>query len=78
MTGTHAEHYAALYAPTSEDVRRLLPDVADNLHGQLSELSARPTIDGCDRLAASLGGAQTGIRKLREALIREGCGDGSR
>lgn len=78
MTAAKGAQYAALYAPRSEDLRRLLPDVAENLHGQLCELSARPTLDGCDRLSASLGGAQTGIRKLRESLEREGRGDGSR
>ena len=71
-----AAAYAALYAPTAESIRTALPDVADGLHAQLCELSVRPTVDGCDRLAANLGGAQTAIRKLREALIREGSGDG--
>lgn len=68
--------YASLYAPTAESIRTSLPEVADGLHAQLCELSVRPTVDGCDRLAANLGGAQTAIRKLREALIREGSGDG--
>ena len=71
-----AEVYASLYAPTAVSIRTALPDVGDNLQAQLYELATRPTVDGCDRLAANLGGAQTAIRKLREALIREGSGDG--
>lgn len=77
MTGHNAAaQYAAQYAPTSDDLRRTLPDVADGLHAQLCELSARPTPDGCDRLAINLAGAQSAVRKLREALIREGGAGG--
>jgi len=71
-----AEHYAALYAPTADELRRTLPDVGDGLSAQLHELSARPTADGCDRLAINLAGAQSAVRKLREALIREGGSHG--
>lgn len=73
---SQAEHYAALYAPASQDLRRLLPDVGDALQAQFHELSARPCLDRCDRLAMSLAGAQTTLRKFREALDREGRGNG--
>lgn len=76
ISGDAAARYAALYAPLSEDLRKALPDVADGLHGQLSELSARPTVQDCDRVSINLAGAQTAVRKLREALIREGGSDG--
>lgn len=67
-----AAQYAALYAPTSNDLRRTLPDIADGLHTHLCELSVAPTSEGCDRLAIQLSGAQSAVRKLREALEREG------
>ncbi|MGH8074972.1 MAG: hypothetical protein ACREO4_13040 [Lysobacter sp.] len=77
MTGPEeAARYAALYAPARDDLLRALPDVADGLHAQLIELHKRPSADRCDRLSINLAGAQTAVRKLREALIREGSGDG--
>lgn len=71
-----AARYAALYAPLSEDLRKALPEVAVGLHAQLSDLSARPTVEGCDRVAINLAGTQTAVRKLREALLREGGSNG--
>jgi len=76
MNPSPAEQYAALYAPTSADLRRTLPDVGEGLSAQLQELSAHPTPDGCDRLAINLAGAQSAVRKLREALLREGGSHG--
>jgi hypothetical protein len=64
--------YAALYAPSSDELRRQLPDIGENLGTQLSELSARPSLDRCDRIAASLTGVQLTVQKLREAMVREG------
>lgn len=73
MTGPDAAaYYAALYAPTREDLCKALPEAADVIRSQLCELSARPTPDGCDRLSISLAGLQSAVRKLHEALIREG------
>lgn len=77
MTGANAAaQYAALYAPTSDDLRRTLPDVVEGLSAQLRELSERPHPEACDRLSANLAGAQTTVRKLREALLREGGSHG--
>lgn len=67
-----AAAYAALYAPTSEDLRRLLPEIGETLAAQLAELCRSPTIQRCDDLAINLTGAQAQVRKLREALAREG------
>lgn len=76
MTGpADAARLAAHYAPSVDDITRTLPDAADGLHAQLIELHKRPTPERCDRLSANLAGAQTALRKLREALIREGSGD---
>lgn len=73
---TAATQYAALYAPTSDELRRTLAYIAEGLHAPLCELSARPTPEGCDRLAINLAGAQSAVRKLHEALIREGGAGG--
>lgn len=70
-----AEVQAARFMPAAEDLRRMLPDVADRLHAQLGELSVRPTLDSCDRMVNSLAGAQAAVRTFREALAREGSAD---
>lgn len=68
---TAIEHLRALYAPGVEELRRPLSEAADGLHAQLCELSARPTRDKCDRLAANLDGARRHVLRLGEALGRE-------
>lgn len=75
MTGQDAARLAAFCAPSVDDITRILPDAADGLHAQLIELHKRPTPERCDSLSANLAGAQTALRSLRAALIREGSGD---
>jgi hypothetical protein len=76
MTGADAARaYAALYGPSAADLCRSIPDVADGLHGQLCELSARPTVDGAEQLASNLDGARRAVLRLRERLLAEGSGD---
>ena len=67
-----AELYAVRFAPTVADLRATLPDVAEGLRTQLVALCETPDLAGCDRLSTNLAGAQTAVRKLREALEREG------
>lgn len=64
--------YAALYAPGSEELRRLLPGVGEALATQLAEASRCPSQENLDQLTATLSGAQVMVRKFREALAREG------
>lgn len=53
----------ALYLPQS---------LGDRLAGQLRELSARPTRDGCDRMIRELAEASTAVAQLRASLeVRE-------
>lgn len=75
MTGPDAA-YAALYGPSAADLCRSLPEIGDGLQGMLYELSARPTVDGAEQLAANLDGARRACLRIREALLREGgrCG----
>jgi hypothetical protein len=68
--------YAALHAPSATELLRALPDVGDGLQGQLHELSARPSADRCEAAARNLDGARLTVMRLREALLREGGGDG--
>lgn len=42
----------------AEDIRLALPDLADKLHAQLSELHVRPRADAAEILAAAMGMAQ--------------------
>ena len=73
MTGPDAARaYAGLYAPTAEDLRLSLPDIADGLHAKLCELSARPTPDRAEILAVYIAGAHRTVLKFREAMLREG------
>jgi hypothetical protein len=64
------------YAPNAEDLARSLPEIGDGLCAQLCELSARPTADGAETLAANLAGAHRAVLRLREALLCQGVGDG--
>ncbi|WP_111266317.1 hypothetical protein [Marilutibacter maris] len=66
---------AVLHGQTTADILDTLPDMADGLQAQLIELYKRPSADRCDHMAANLAGAQVTIRKLREAIQREGTGD---
>lgn len=68
--------YAARYAPTSDELRGTLPDVGDGLRTQLAALCEAPTLAACDQLSTNLAGAQTAVRKLREALLREQATNG--
>lgn len=68
---------AALYQPSAESLRIGLPDIAEGLNAQLYELYARPCPDAADRLAANLAGASRAVLRFREALEREGRGNGS-
>jgi hypothetical protein len=47
-----------------------LADMGDKLSAQLSELSARPTRDGCDRMVRELAEASTAVARLRMKLER--------
>lgn len=69
---------AAIYSIRCEaaDLARSMVDIGYGLQAQLHELSARPTPDGAEILAANLAGAHRAVLRLREALLREGTGDG--
>jgi hypothetical protein len=58
------------------ELARSLPEIGEGLSAQLTELSFRPTPDGAEILAANLAGAHRAVLRLREALLREGSGDG--
>ncbi len=78
MTGPDAAAaYASLYAPTVEDLRRGLPEIADGLQVQLLELYARPSAPAAEMLAANLDGARRAVLRLADAIRREGV-DGER
>lgn len=68
--------YAALYGPSADDLRSGLPDIGDGLQAQLHELFRDPTPEAAERVAINLAGAQRAVQRFREALLREGAGDG--
>lgn len=55
-----------------EDLYRepTLADLGDRLAAQLTELSARPTRDGCDHMLMSLTQARTAVAQVRTRLER--------
>ena len=75
---TVAKLIMALQQPTAAELGDYLPDLADGLHTQLSELHARPCADKADRLAVNLEGARLHVLRLRERLVNEGEGHGGR
>ena len=78
MIGANPVHgpYRPAYAPSAETQRQVLVDMADGLHAQLLELYARPCPAAAERLAANLAGASRAVLRYREAMLREGNGDG--
>lgn len=64
------------YLPSAESQRQGLPDIAGGIHAQLLELYARPCPAAAERLAANLAGASRAVLRYREAMLREGTGDG--
>ena len=47
-----------------------LADAGAMLAGQLGELSARPSVDGCDLMVRALAEVATTVRQLRTELER--------
>ena len=73
--------YASLYAPSSRELTKPLPEIGNRIQGQLLELAMRPTPDGAEVLALQLEGVRRHVLKLRETLQRNALigaeGDGS-
>lgn len=77
MTGPEAAAvYAASHTPDPEALRRGLPDMADGLFAQIQTLHDSPSPDAAERLAANLAGASRAVLRYREAMLREGSGNG--
>jgi hypothetical protein len=68
--------YAASYTPSMEDLRKCLPEVGQRTEGQLAQLHHSPTPERCDRMLIELEGVLQLVRRLREAMLREGGGHG--
>lgn len=64
----------ALYAPAAVVPTSSLVDLADSLQGQIVALTADPTPERCEAVAANLDGARRAVLRLREALLsKEGA-----
>jgi hypothetical protein len=68
--------YAALYGPSSEELRRSLAGIGDHLQQALEELHTRPSPDAADRLSIELEGARRAVVRFRERLLAEERSDG--
>lgn len=72
MTGPEIAALRRLYASPDDtlatSLAAALPDLGDCVSAQLAELARNPTRDGCDRVAANLGGVQQHVRKLKAAM----------
>ena len=60
----------------TDHIRKVLPDAGDGLAAQMADLARDATPERCERLLINLRGAQSTVLRLREALEREGRGDG--
>lgn len=60
----------------TDHIRKVLPDAGDGLAAQMADLARDATPERCDRLLINLRGAQSTVLRLREALEREGRGNG--
>jgi hypothetical protein len=78
MSGNHesAAAYAALYAPTVDDLRRSLPDIGDGLQAQFQTLFDHLSAADAEQLASNLSGASRTCLRLAEAIRREGAAGG--
>ena len=65
-----------LVEPSAEDQRRGLVDVAEAIASQVVELHIHPSVEAAEYVAANLDGARRTVLRFREALLREGTGDG--
>ncbi|KAF1717914.1 hypothetical protein CSC74_03130 [Pseudoxanthomonas yeongjuensis] len=68
--------YAVLYGPSVATLANTMPDMGEAISTQCQALRRDPTVDACEVLAANLDGARRAVLRLREALMREGSGDG--
>ncbi|MGV8959359.1 MAG: hypothetical protein ACOH1V_03110 [Stenotrophomonas sp.] len=57
-----------------EDLRKRLPDLAEQVAAQLSELYRAPTYERCEQIAIQLDGIRNLVRQLRQAVVQEGEG----
>ena len=75
MTGpSPAAAYAALYAPTSNELAAALPEIGEAIAAGLAHLARYPTADGCDRAMMAIEGTRQHLKRLHAALTRDGGG----
>ena len=68
---TAAAAYAARYNPTSAELLRRVPDIADGLAGRLHNLAASPDVGRLDDLIRDASGLVPMLMKIRAAMLRE-------
>ena len=64
------------FEASAEDLRRLLPDLAERTASQLLELHRAPTVERAERISIELEGLRMTALRMRAALISEGEGHG--
>lgn len=76
MTSPEIEALRTLYREPDDalaaSLAAALRDLGDCVGSQLAELARNPTRDGCDRVAANLGGVQQHVRRLKAAMEAKG------
>lgn len=76
MTAQDQAALAALYAPTVTTLTAQLPDIGDAVAGGMVTLARNPTTAAVAQVEAQLQGAVAYVRRLREAILREGGAHG--
>lgn len=65
------------HRPSVESLLEALPDAGEHVAEASRELHARPTADGCERLAVQLDGMRRHVLRCREALLQEAAAGGT-
>lgn len=76
MSEAQAPARPPAYEPDPEALRRVLSEIGDATRNALHDLSARPSMEACDRALTQILGARAAVLRYREAMQREDGGDG--
>lgn len=60
-----------LYAPTADELRARLPDLADSIFAAISALYDDPQTDACEHIVTLLHGVSRHVMQLHAALRAE-------
>lgn len=75
MNDAQAPARPPAYDPDPEALRRVIAEVGDATRNAMHDLSARPSMEACNRALTQIMGARTAVLRYREAMQRENGDD---